>query len=70
MIASTDGKPIAMDREASIDQSHKLSSARSPGHEKHILQMVSAFVYDHPGASLLIALTLGGLAGWFSKRRK
>ncbi len=37
---------------------------------ERITQAVATFVNNHPGTSLLCALTLGGLAGWILKRRK
>jgi hypothetical protein len=34
-----------------------------------IEESISTFVRDHTGTSLIIALTIGGIAGWFLKRK-
>jgi hypothetical protein len=36
---------------------------------KKVEEVVTTFVRDHAGASLLIALAIGGIAGWFLKRK-
>ena len=34
-----------------------------------IEESISTFVRDHTGTSLLIAIAIGGIAGWFLKRK-
>lgn len=74
MIAPTDRrghKPSAMVRETLDEQSRGHSGAwiKKKANVQQIMTMIKDLVHDHPGTSLLVALSLGGLAGWFIKRR-
>lgn len=44
--------------EVAITEMHEIVLAKS-----------SAFIREHPGASLLLAATVGGVLGWLIKRR-
>ena len=46
----------------------RFEAAFTEVHEK-VLAKSSAFIREHPGASLLLAATVGGVVGWLIKRR-
>jgi len=46
----------------------RFEAAFTDMHEK-VLAKSSAFIREHPGASLLLAATVGGVVGWLIKRR-
>ncbi|MGN6133676.1 MAG: hypothetical protein ACTHOU_04205 [Aureliella sp.] len=46
----------------------QLEVALTDMHEK-VLAKSAVFIREHPGASLLLAATIGGLVGWLIKRR-
>lgn len=46
----------------------RIESALGDVHEQ-VVAKSSAFIRDHPGASILLAATMGGVIGWLIKRR-
>jgi ElaB/YqjD/DUF883 family membrane-anchored ribosome-binding protein len=46
----------------------RIEAALTDMHEM-VLAKSSAFIREHPGASLLLAATVGGFIGWLIKRR-
>ena len=59
-----------LDRAASTaaDATERGEVAITEMHEM-VLAKSSAFIRQHPGASLLLAATVGGVLGWLIKRR-
>lgn len=64
-------KQILTDRNVWDDQppGHPSGSIKPIDFGQKVAKVLKKLVHDHPGSSLLVALTLGGLAGWFIKRR-
>jgi len=50
------------------DATERIEAAFTEMHEM-VLTKSSAFIREHPGASLLLAATVGGFVGWLIKRR-
>ena len=54
--------------EKAENATERFEAAFSDMHEK-VLNKSSEFIREHPGASLLLAATVGGVIGWLIKRR-
>ena len=77
MAHSSNGKHPRIAIEVPLDRSsaqnaesatERIESALTDMHEV-VLAKSSAFIREHPGASLLLAATVGGVLGWLIKRR-
>jgi len=77
MAHSSNGKHRRIAIDEAVDQplskkaeevTERIEAAFSDAHEV-VLAKSSAFIREHPGASLLLAATVGGFIGWLIKRR-